>query len=441
MSQFKEFTERVSKSITLKLIMIGFLILIMLIPTEMIKSLIRERQDTSRDAINEVSMSWGKEQTICGPYITLPYKAIRNVDGQNREITLYYHILPEDLKVEGKIVPEIRKRGIYHVVVYESEINLSGNFVAADFSNTDIDSSAIMWDKATINLGITDMRGIQDAITVEGNGNSYNLNPGLATRDLAGNGVSSYINLDQGQNFNFHLKLNLNGSKNFSVIPLGGITEMKLSSPWSHPSFNGQFLPREHNITSDGFDAYWKVLHLNRSYPQQWTGDQFDVSGSGFGLDLIIPVDHYQKAFRSVRYAIMFIALTFITFFFIEIINKKLLHFIHYLLVGFALVIFYSLLLSLSEHMSFNLAYLVSSVAVISLITVFGAGLFKNRKQTITLAAVLLILYAFLFTILQLMDYALLMGNIGLFLVLAVVMYFTRKIKWNDDSESLIDEH
>ena len=431
MKQVKEVSERMARSVSLKLFIVSVLVLLMLIPMGMIKSLIRERQKTSEGVINEVSNSWGKEQKITGPYITIPYKTYEKVDEKIVEFIHYAHFLPDELSIDGTILPETRKRGIYTVVVYESSFSMNGKFSPVDFSFTRANPGDIIWDEATINMGVSDMRGIQEAIVLKSGKISYELNPGIKTQDLVKEGVSTEISLTEGNGFSFNLDIKINGSENLYFVPLGKETNVTMNSTWAHPSFNGVFLPREHTVSEDGFTANWKVLHLNRPFPQKWTGNRFKVTDSVFGVSLIIPVDHYQKSFRSAKYAIMFIALTFITFFFIEIFNKKQIHVIHYLLVGFALVVFYSLLVSLSEHLSFNLSYLISSVAIVSLITAFGAGLFKNRKQTLVLLSVLIVLYTFLFTILQLMEYSLLMGNIGLFIVLAIVMFFAKKIKWN----------
>lgn len=431
MKQLKEVSERMAKSVSLKLFIVSVLVLLMLIPMGMIKSLIRERETTSKEVISEVSDSWGREQKIIGPYITVPYKTYEKVDEKLFEYVNYAHFLPEDLSMNGTILPETRKRGIYKVVVYESSFTIKGKFSPIDFSFTRANPEDIIWDEATINMGVSDMRGIQEAIVLESVKTNVELNPGIKTQDLVNEGVSAKINLTEGEEFVFNLDIKINGSENLYFVPLGKETNVTMNSTWAHPSFNGVFLPRDHTISEDGFTANWKVLHLNRPFPQQWSGKKFKVTGSAFGVSLIIPVDHYQKSFRSAKYAIMFIALTFITFFFIEIFNKKQIHAIHYLLVGFALVVFYSLLVSLSEHISFDLSYLISSVAIVTLITSFGAGIFKNRKQTLVLLSVLIVLYTFLFTILQLMEYSLLMGNIGLFVVLAIVMFFARKIKWS----------
>ena len=205
---------------------------------------------------------------------------------------------------------------------------------------------------------------------------------------------------------------------------------MKISSSWKDPSFIGTFIPDEHEITDDGFTAKWKILHLNRNYPQQWMGGQYKINASTFGVDLLLPVDEYQKTMRTTKYAIMFISLTFLSFFMIELLNKKVLHPIQYLLIGFALLLFYTLLLSLTEHILFKYAYILAAIANVGLITAYTRGVLKHYLQTVLIFAILTILYGYLYVVLQLQDFALLMGSIGLFVILAVVMYLTRKIDW-----------
>jgi inner membrane protein len=203
-----------------------------------------------------------------------------------------------------------------------------------------------------------------------------------------------------------------------------------LQSAWNTPSFSGAFLPDNRNITDSGFSADWNILQLNRNYPQYWINDKYNVDASAFGVDLITPVDTYQKSERSVKYAVLFIGLTFLVFFFSEMLTKIRIHPVNYLLVGVALCIFYSLLTALAEHMAFVYAYLIGSITIVSMITIFAHSLYKKWKVTGTVLAVLVALYIFLFVILQLMDYSLLLGNIGLVIILGIVMIFSRKIDW-----------
>lgn len=255
----------------------------------------------------------------------------------------------------------------------------------------------------------------------------------------------------------FAFNLDLNGSSSLGFLPMGKVTEVSINAPWTTPSFTGAFLPDTREVNEAGFSARWKVLHLNRNFPQAWKGNQYYFSLSelastedmlmppalrggseikpgqqnfAFGVNLLMPVDQYRKSMRSVKYAIMFISLTFLTFFFVEILNRKRIHPIQYLLVGLALCIFFALLLAISEHTAFNLAYILSALAVTALIGIYVSAVFKSRKLTAMLSLLLVLMYGFIFTLLQLEDYALLIGSIVLFIILAVVMYISRRIDW-----------
>lgn len=205
---------------------------------------------------------------------------------------------------------------------------------------------------------------------------------------------------------------------------------MNISSPWTTPSFDGAFLPDKRNIDDKGFTAYWRVLHLNRNFPQQWTNNQHNIDGSAFGINLKIPTDSYTKTDRSIKYSILFITLTFMIFYFLELLNNKYIHAVQYLLVGFALCIFYVLLLSISEHIPYNFAYVIASTMTIGLISWYTAGVLKDKKLSFMVAGNLTLLYGFIFTLIQLEDYALLMGSFGLFTILCIVMFYSRKIDW-----------
>ena len=222
----------------------------------------------------------------------------------------------------------------------------------------------------------------------------------------------------------------MNGSKHLYFTPVGKTTRVHINSNWNSPSFTGSYLPDSREITDSGFVANWQVLHLNRNYPQVWKHEIYPLNSSNFGVDLLFPVDEYQKSYRSTKYAIMFISLTFIIFLFIEIINKRRVHPVQYLMVSAGMLIFYTLLLSLSEQFGFNIAYLISSFAVVSLTTYYTYIIFKSGKLTGLAGTVIGLLYVFLFTILQIQEYSLLLGSIGLFLILALVMYLSRKVDW-----------
>lgn len=420
---------------------IGTIILIcllLLIPTSMIKGLIFERESTQNTAIEEVSSKWGEEQTISGPFITIPYyryiKEFSKKDSSEKitQIKEFIHILPSELNISGSINPEKRNRGIYEIVVYNSKLNISGSFKKIDLSTLEIQKQNILLDKAEFVVGIDDLRGIEKQVNLNWNSKQISFNPGVSSKDVVGSGINAVISIDSNDSlsYKFDLSLDLKGSQLLYFTPLGKITDVNLKSNWSNPSFNGAFLPDSRTVNNKGFTANWNVLHLNRNYPQMWLNDHYSISESSFGIDLILPVDNYQKSYRSIKYAILFIVFTFLVFFFIEVLNKVFIHPIQYILVGVALIVFYTLLLSISEHIHFNLAFILSSISTLLLISGYVLAILKSKKLTYLISGILIILYSFIFVIIQLQDYSLLIGSIGIFIILCLVMYFSRKIDW-----------
>ena len=344
---------------------------------------------------------------------------------------MYTHILPDFLEIDGTIHPEVRNRGIYEVVLYNSELHFNGKVLIPDLGDLKISAKDIIWKDAFISVGITDMKGIEELITFEIDDNDYLANSGIETNDVIISGVSKIINnIKPNHDFEFSFNLNINGSNGLTLTPVGKETNVTISSDWISPSFIGHFIPTDHEINENGFTANWKVLHSNRNFPQKWVGSKHKIEEFSFGVDLLIPVDEYQKNMRTAKYAFMFISLTFLSFFMIELLNKKVIHPIQYLLIGFSLLVFYSLLLSISEHISFKYAYLISSIATIALISTYTISVLKSRLQTSIIFSILVLLYVYLFIVIQLQDFALLIGSIGLFVILSLVMFLTRKIDW-----------
>lgn len=315
--------------------------------------------------------------------------------------------------------------------MYNVILDFNGLLKIPLLSQLNIEDENILWDKAFFSIGITDLRGIKEKIDVKFNGSVYNCNPGLTTTDLASSGVGTLIRSlhTEGSN-DFSFKLKLNGSEQLDFIPVGENNNVILYSSWPSPSFNGAFLPTSREVKKSGFSARWKVLHLNRNFPQYWIGNQYKIEQSGFGIKLILTADAYQKTTRISKYSIMFIIFTFSAFFFSEIINKRKVHPIQYILIGLAILLFYTLLISLSEYIKFNYAYMASAASITIAITGYTYGIMNNIRFAYTVAGILAILYSYLFIVLQLEDYALIMGSIGLFIILSSVMYITRKIDW-----------
>ncbi|MDR0794950.1 MAG: cell envelope integrity protein CreD [Tannerella sp.] len=430
--------SNIANSATFKAIVIGILILMMLIPVVMIHELIRDRELTGASVISEVSSKWGNRQTLTGPVICVPYKITHMENNTMREVRSVAYFLPEELTIETDMQPEIRYRSIYKVVVYQSKVKACGTFRHPDFEKLNSKVSSIEWENAYAIIGISDLRGIRSQVVFNWDNESKETMSGVGDSKLAESGVTVSLPLSadatEDKMYTFDFSLTLNGSDGLFFIPAGKTTCVTMHSPWNTPSFDGAFLPESRDI-GNGFSATWNILNYNRNFPQMWTGGDYHLQSSEFGVRLLLPVDHYQKTMRSVKYAIIFIALTFLVFFLVELLSRKRIHPFQYLLVSVGLVLFYCLLLALSEQMHFNLAYLLSALAIIGLITAYSHSIFKETKQTLLMGGFLTVLYLFLFTVLQLEDLALLFGSVGLLIALAVVMYISRKVDWFRNNE------
>lgn len=425
-------------SISVRIFIIIFLVLVLMIPSAMITALVNERQARKNEAITEITSKWAGAQIVGGPMITVPYdERWKDEQGKIQSQTGYIQLLPDSLEITGNLQPQIRYRGIYKAVLYNVKVKVQGSFSFGKLENLNIPQETIHWNESFLSVLIPDMRGIRDNIDLFWNGQKYPLEPGIKKGNTVfDSGVSVKIPLAKEASTlgssQFRLNLNLNGSEEFNLLPLGKKTVVNITSSWKNPSFDGTFLPEKRRVDQQGFTAYWKVLDLNRNYSQQWTGDsnKESVLGSKFGLKLFSPVDEYTQTTRAVKYLVMFVGLTFLVFFLLEVFNKKRIHPIQYLLIGMALCIFYLLLLSLSEHLTFELAYIIAGLCITVLIAWYARNALGGRTITLITGLLLAILYTFMYVLLQNQDYALLIGSIGLFAIIAAVMYFSRDVDW-----------
>lgn len=420
-----------SNRILTKGLITGALILLMLIPTAFISSLVTERQTRQQQISAEVSSKWANAQTLSGPYLYLPYKSYStNKEGKATETINELWILPENLSVHGNVEPQVRKRSIYSVLLYRAGLQHSGNF---EFHlPREVSATQIQLADARICVNLSDFKGIEKQAAVHFNGATYELSPGLPGSQSNETGLSAPVTIaeaDLSTKPAFSMDLQLKGSSQLHFMPLGNC-EFELHSPWPNPSFDGNSLPTERNVSDSGFTAKWVFNKANLPFGTTLTSFKADPESLSFGLTMLEPADQYVQTNRSVKYAILFIGLTFCLFFIIELMQHKPLHPVQYALVGIALVVFYSLLLSISEFLLFNFAYLIAAVATISLITCYAYAHFKKLGSAAIFAGVLTLLYGFIFVLIQLEDTALLIGSIGLFIVLALVMFASRRINW-----------
>lgn len=413
-----------------KALLIGILILLLLIPSYFVQELIQEREQRQKEAYEEVSSKWAGMQTITGPVLVLPYtEALANVSGPPTILRKQAYLLPDKLSIIGQMKPEERHRGIYQVMLYSSTLNISGQFNEIPLKQLRIDASNVLWNEAYICINLQDPRGLKEEMQLKWNDSLITLNPSTINNAVMKDAFIAPVNVSPEGNISFSSQLQFNGSRELQFTPVGKETTVKLTSSWTEPSFTGGQLP-EYQVGKDGFSATWKSLSHTRSYPQSWKETSYNLASASFGSGLFIPVNGYQKIMRSVKYAILCIVLTFAAFFIIEMVNKKSVHPIQYALVGAALILFYTLLLSFSEYIGFNFAYILATVATVGLIGWFIKGVLSSGKLSWLLSLLLVLLYGYIFTILQLQDYSLLLGSIGLFITLGVIMHFSRKIQW-----------
>lgn len=448
-------------SILKKFGLIFFIFIVLQIPLMMITHIMEERQ-VYNDSFPQQFKGYGaKEQTIVGPVLTVPYKwtnieekevstsdddktnstATKTVKTTKTE-TGYAHFFPEVLNVTGTLNPELRDEGKFKSILYSGQIDFKGNFNTNECVKNKIDPKDLDWDDAFITLAISDLRGIRKATTLKWNGKLYKFSPGVNGLKLMNSG--EFVSLDDSlappsQHFDF--TLDINGSKSLNIFPGGKENDITLSSTWNDPAFIGGFLPTKKTVNKQGFKANWEVSYFSRNMPQMWTDKDPDLSKSlaqyMVGVTLQTPVEFYRTSIRAVKYGSLFIVMTFLTFFVFELTTKVRIHEIQYLLVGLALCLFFLMLVAISEWLPFALAYLLASVPTIAQITWYTQAFSKaqNNRLWKIMAATLTTLYIYLYVLLQLDNFSLLFGAIGLFIALTVVLYATRNIDWYGSSE------
>lgn len=436
-------------SITAKMLAVGFLLLILLIPLGFVKDLIRERGYRQAEVIEEINAKWGKQVTLNGPILKVPYLIYieeKTFDEKTKTFLTtqkperhYAYFFPLELHIDAEVKTQPLERGIYESVVYTSQNNITGKFAKIDFSSKEINDEDILWDKATLVFKTSNLKGIRNTVKITLAENTYPLKPKFdnATMNTLESGYLSDISAIQEGSLEFQSNLTINGSQTLRFVPIGKETEVFMKSNWHSPSFTGNFLPdtQGKKITKNGFQAHWKVLETNRRFGQYFFDQLPNLLDFSFGTEFLIPIDDYQKTERTSKYGFMIIGLTLLVFLLIQISSKIAIHPFQYLMIGLALVMFYTLLISISEHQNYLVAYLISSFSVVTLITVYSRSILKNNKFTLLILGSMFSLYSFIFVIIQLKDYALLVGSIGLFLILALIMFASRKIDWSGNPQ------
>jgi inner membrane protein len=436
LEEVKAYTTAIGSSVLFRMLFLGFLIMILQIPILQIDDTIREREDTRAGAMREVTETWGGVQSLAGPVLVVPYlERWRDKDEIEHANTHYTFFQPEELKIDGAIDTEVRHRGIFDVPLYLAKLRMTGRFARPDLSAWGIAERDILWSGATLVVGISEPRALREQVDLTWNGDVKAFEPGREIGTFVASGIHVPGIFKGGApkepEFTFAVPLVLGGADRLDIVPVGRDTEVALRSPWPDPSFTGAYLPTAREVGPGGFTATWKVPHLGRNYPQSWRDAEVkeQLVQASFGVAFFATVDAYTAVTRSVKYELLFVFMTFLVFFLFELFYRLKVHPVQYLLVGFAMCIFYLLLLALSEHVGFDLAYAAAGAAVVALIGGYSSVIL-GKKLGALVAGELAVLYGFLYTLLQVEDYALLVGAVGLFVVLAVVMFVTRRVDW-----------
>lgn len=473
------FFEKLANSIAVKFAVIMVLILLLLIPMSWVSDLIQERRGREEVVSREIASKWGQEQVLSGPVMAIPYDftySTTAIDQNKKEIIQlveareWIFVLPDNLNIQSEVTPEPLKRGIYQAVVYNTNVKMQGDFKELDLAKVNSKGGEIRWAEARLVFGISDVKGLNSFPKLKMGDKNLELTNDDKSLILFERNLSAAINLTAVADVKqkFAIEVLLKGSKSLNFFPLANQTNIHVSGKWENPSFNGAFLPEDRSLQKGSFDATWRIPNFTRKLPQQWQGESqrlyyfsgvflndettsYDAtsvdipepkSASGefqieqsrdadmIQVNFLPEVNNYQKTTRVAKYGILVIVLTFASLFFTELIKKQRIHIIQYVLIGMAMVLFYSLLLAFSEHFGFNAAYLIAAIATIFLIASFIWGITKDKKTALLFVGVLTAFYGFIFTLMQLRDFSLLVGTIGIFIILAIIMRIATKVNW-----------
>ncbi|MBA4290511.1 MAG: cell envelope integrity protein CreD [Pseudomonas sp.] len=436
-----------NRLLAFKLGAIALLIIVLLIPLSMIGGLVGERQYQRAEVLQDIARSSSYRQQLTGPILVLPYTKVwqqwkthektgeRYMEEQRRQGRLYF--LPERFVLNGHVATEERARGIYKALLYRSDNKISGAFKLPARLGLGDELGLYQFERPFLSVGISDIRGISNDLQLRFNGQNLSFAPGSA-EERFGAGVHAplpALDSQGGQTLEFAFDLKLQGTEQLSITPVGRDSRVELTSDWPHPSFIGEYLPSSRDVSTEGFKAQWQTsffaTNLEEALATCVRGDNCEVlSARHFGVSFVDPVDQYLKTERAIKYALLFIGLTFAVFFLFEVLKRMAVHPVQYALVGMSLALFYLLLLSLSEHLSFALAYGIAAIACVLLIGFYVSHVLRSAKRGAGFATLLALLYGMLFALLGAEDYALLMGSVLVFGVLAAVMVLTRKLDW-----------
>jgi len=432
------------KELFQKSLIIAALMLLIGLPLMLVQGTIRERMQFHDQAVRSIADDSVREQSVIGPVLVLPYSEVVKDGEQSRTVRRRKLVFPNELKIAGKIVTERRYRGIHQVLMYSGGHSFAGDFTlpaVSDFAR-DSATSQLTMGQPYIALSVSDVRGIRDIPVMLVAGRKHPFAQGARLPGYA-SGMHVPLALDElpapGASLPFGFSLYLAGTERQHFVPVGANNLVTMESNWAHPQFGGNFLPEARTISADGFRASWRISSMASSAQQQLAS--LESAGAeeaalvrrqleSFDIGFIEPVNVYAQADRATKYGLLFVALTFAAFFVFEVLKRLPIHPIQYLLVGLALILFFLLLVSLSEHLDFLLSYLIASLACIALITFYLSAVLHSRARAASFGAGLLVLYSALYGLLSSENNALVLGALLLFAALGAVMIATRKVDW-----------
>ena len=424
--------ERMLRSPLVRLLAIGGLALVLQVPVLFIGDLVRERRSTRDAAVEEMGSTWGGVQRLAGPFLVVPYR-VPSADADSVPAEAVATFLAAELSVAADLSTERLRRGLFEAPVYRAAIVLSGTFEPPDFAQWAVPSGEVLWERAELAFDVSGVRSIRTGARLRWGETDLEFEPGTGLR-AGGTGIHARVGgpWRSRDGLTFQATLDLAGSASLRVAPTGQATAVEVTGDWPHPSFRGAWLPAERELRDDGFSAEWHISHLGRGFPQSWRGTTYgkEIETASVGVDLLTPVDPYRQSERSLKYSLLFLALTFGVAWLFEVLGGARLHLAHYTLIGAAMCLFYLLELALSEHIGFPAAYALAAALVVVTNGAYARSLLAPRRAAL-LAGVLCVLYAGIYVLLQLDDHALLAGAGALFLILAAIMYATRAVDWH----------
>lgn len=431
-------SRKISLSIGVKLVILCVMAVLLLIPRLLITFLVEERQTNAETVRRDIALTWGQAQTISSPLVCVPF-VTKDENAKREASSLVFH--PDSLKISARLATEERQRSIYKTVLYRAFITIEGYYGALPESAFPKNTERIDWQDAEFVQEISDVAGLKSLLNLTVDGHSYELTPAALTDSRSAiPTLAARVPIQPNQSCRYSISYELNGSQEILFNPQARETTVDLSLEWGNPSFSGRFLPDARSVTDTLTTASWKVLYTNTSLPLQRIAAKYDLkSGSyyemseeqpTFGVKTLVENDHYRMVNRAVKYAILLVIFTFLTFFFSDSFTEGRLPLIAYLLSGLAILLFYTLLLSISEYLTFGFAFLIASVAIVAMVSIYLWAFVRRVGYALVCAGVLTVLYAFLYVILQMDSFPLLVGSVLLFVILAVVMYLSHKLEW-----------